>query len=165
MPSKNDDAPDQKAARSRSQVIERDRKAFELRRRGKNFDEIATELGFANKGSAYKAHARAMARGQVDSTSIEEARQLELARLDAMQAGLWKAASRGDLGAVDKSLKIMMRRDRLLGLAVAARSPGRGTNESGTGTGSGAGVVVGRDRLDEMREKRERDAAHRSSST
>ena len=157
MPPKNADS--KSPQRGRSQVMERDRKALELRRRGKNFDEIARELGFANKGSAYKAYARAMERGRVD-TSIEEARNLELARLDAMQAGLWKAASRGDLGAVDKSLKIMMRRDRLLGLAIAARAS---VQQPHDGDRDPAGVVVGKARLDEMREKRERDAAQRYS--
>lgn len=155
--------PEKDSRRSRAQVIERDREAFELRRQGKNFDDIATELGFANKGSAYKAYARAMARGRVDGTSVTDDRELELARLDALQAEVWKKASRGDLSAVDKVLKIMARRDRLKGLAVAAHAASRGS-ESDRG-GDPSKVVVARDRLDEMREKRERDAANRSAGS
>lgn len=151
--------PDPK--RSRAQVLERDRLAFELRQQGKNFDQIATELGFANKGSAHKAYTRAMARGRIDGTSVADERELELARLDALQSEVWKAASRGDLSAVDKVLKIMARRDRLLGLAVAAHAASRQSDSSRGGDPSK--VVVGRDRLDEMREARERNAADRSA--
>lgn len=157
---KAESAPEQESRRSRSQVAERDHRAFELRREGKNFDDIALELGFANKGSAYKAYARALARGRVADLSAADERELELARLDALQSAIWKDASRGDLTAVDKSLKIMARRHKLLGLDIAAHASGRSKQDA---NGDPSGVVVGRDRLDEIREKRKRDAAHRSS--
>jgi len=42
--------------------------------------------------------------------------QLELERLDAMQAAIWDDAMNGHLGAIDRVLKIMERRAKLLGL-------------------------------------------------
>jgi len=46
----------------------------------------------------------------------EDARDLELMRLDEMQRGLWEKAAAGDTQAVSAALRVMERRARLLGL-------------------------------------------------
>lgn len=54
-------------------------------------------------------------RAQV-AADAAELRAEEVSRLDAMLAGLWPDARRGHLGAVDRVLRLMERRARLLGL-------------------------------------------------
>jgi hypothetical protein len=46
----------------------------------------------------------------------QELRALEALRLDQMQAALWQQATDGDVRAIDRILRIMERRARLLGL-------------------------------------------------
>ena len=46
----------------------------------------------------------------------DELRTLELERLDRLLLGVWGQAAKGNQGAVDRALKIMERRARLLGL-------------------------------------------------
>jgi hypothetical protein len=46
----------------------------------------------------------------------EELRSMELERLRSLQVSLWSRAKEGDLGAVDRILKIMERRAKLTGL-------------------------------------------------
>jgi transposase-like protein len=100
----------------RVQAQENRRKAVELRRAGASFSQIAAQLGMA-KSSAHKAVSKALAeiRGELD----EQARLLqaqEADRLDALQTKMWTRAIGGDVIAIDKVLRIMERRARLLGL-------------------------------------------------
>lgn len=97
-----------------SELIEKELRALELRRAGVTYDVIATELGFANKGGAYKAVQRALKRTLQEPA--DELIVLEVDRLDRLQRAVWQAAMRGDLGAVTKALQIAERRARLLGL-------------------------------------------------
>jgi hypothetical protein len=66
------------------------------------------------------AHALA----NLQEQTLEDANQLrvlELARLDEMQATLWQKVRDGNLKAVDRVMRIMERRSRLMGLDAAAR--------------------------------------------
>lgn len=75
----------------------REQRAVALRLAGKNFDEIADEVGFASRGAAYDAFMR---RVRADSTAdVGEIRDQELARLDALGASLWPIAM-GDINIV-----------------------------------------------------------------
>jgi hypothetical protein len=98
-------------------------KAIELRLRGLSYQEIANELGYANRGSVYTIIQHALAL-QV-SAVVEEHRELELARLDALMLALWPAAQAGDVGSIDAAVRIVMERSRLLGLLLprAKRKP------------------------------------------
>lgn len=102
------------AARARS--LDRQLKALELRRMGKSYHEIAAALGMG-RSQAHKLvqDGLAEARAQV-AADAAELRAEEVSRLDAMLAGLWPDARRGHLGAVDRVLRLMERRARLLGL-------------------------------------------------
>jgi hypothetical protein len=46
---------------------------------------------------------------------------MELERLDEMLLGLWEKAKAGDLGAVEKAIRIMERRAKLLGLDAPSK--------------------------------------------
>ena len=112
----------------RVRKMERQVKAMDLRRSGLTYQEIANKLGVSleTAHSAVKAGMNEIAehiRGDAAVLAAEE-----VARLDAMMVGLWTQARTGHLGAVDRVLRIMERRARLLGLDAA---PKRAPDDAG----------------------------------
>ncbi len=99
---------------SEDEIKERDSKVFELRIQGFTFEQIAVQVGFSGPSGAWQAYQRI--RSEFIFESVEEARQLELMRLDEMQFAVWDRAINGDLPALSCVLKIMDRRAKLLGL-------------------------------------------------
>ncbi len=90
--------------------------ALELRRAGHGYQEIANRLGCSlSTAHGYIKEAMAEARVQIDADAAELKAE-EYSRLDGMLAALWDAAKLGDLQAIDRVLKIMERRAKLLGL-------------------------------------------------
>lgn len=71
-----------------AELIERERQVLQLKRAGLTFDVIAERLGYANRGGAYKAYKRALARTLQQPAA--EVRELEQDRLDAIQARVWQ---------------------------------------------------------------------------
>ena len=89
---------------------------------GLSFDVIAQELGYANRGAAWKA-AQACLERQT-AASVNELRDLELARLDTLQAAYWtQATDGGSIRATELILKISAQRIRLLGMESPNRPP------------------------------------------
>lgn len=88
--------------------------AFELRKSGASFRQIAEQLGYADESGARKAVMALLKKQQVEA--VEDYRKVELARLDAMLLAIAQQVRQGHLGAIDRALKIMERRARLLGL-------------------------------------------------
>lgn len=102
--------------------------AFELRKAGVSYEEIAKKLGYRNAESVRATiHSRIARHYKASQKDVEEIMGLELERLDALQLLCWKAAQEGDLGAVDKILKIMERRAKLMGLDVQTDTQGNTT--------------------------------------
>lgn len=96
--------------------IKRQAEALELRRAGLGFEEIASRLGVGkSQAHRYVVAGLADARAQIRA-SADELKSEDLSRLDAMLTGLWPRARKGEAIAVDRVLKIMERRARLLGL-------------------------------------------------
>lgn len=93
---------------------EKQRQALELRKGGVSYAAIATRLGYRGASGAWHA-VRAALRKTLQEPA-DELRQLELERLDGMLLGIAPQVSRGNFGAIDRALKIMERRARLLGL-------------------------------------------------
>lgn len=116
----------------------RDLEALLLRQDGHSFQEIADKLGFLNRDGAWKAVQRALRTTQISATP-DEHRQVELARLDELTTALAKLAKDGDLGAVDRMLKISVQRSRLLNLYVSVNAPM--SNPGDAGDGEGAQVI------------------------
>jgi hypothetical protein len=96
------------------QTLKRDSRVYELRIQGLTFDAIANEVGFSGPSGAWQAYQRI--RHEVIFESIDDARQLELMRLDELQVAVWDRAVNGELPAAHCVLKIMDRRAKLLGL-------------------------------------------------
>ncbi len=103
------------------EAIERQSKALELRKAGLSFDEIAKQTGYHGKAAAYKAVHTALQRTLREPA--DELRTLEAERLDCLLAGIWKLATEGEPGALDRILRIMERRAKLLGLDIPPPKP------------------------------------------
>ena len=117
---------------------ERAAQALELHLAGATYERIPGALGFANRGSAFKAVQAALAARPAAPEQAEVVR-LEVARMDALLTGLWPAARRGDVAAVDRVLKIGERRAELLAMTTAATA-----------------TAPSPDALDELRARRDR---------
>ena len=102
------------SAQRRVEVEKRRTKAVELAAEGRDYAEIAAELGYHDRSGAYKAVSAALRAEQAEGVDL--LRQLETMRLDALQESLWDAATSGDARAVDQVVRIIMARVRLLGL-------------------------------------------------
>lgn len=97
-----------------AEVIARENHVLELRRAGLSFERIAQEIGIGDRSTAHKIYKRAL--GRVHQEPAAEIRQLEGDRLDRLQVAVWTKALAGNMQAVDRVLRIMERRAKLLGL-------------------------------------------------
>lgn len=102
------------ASSRRIEAAEKRARALDLRKAGATYDQIAEQVGFSNRGNAYRAIQTALK--ELTAEPAHEVQRLEVERLDAMLLGLWGQARRGNQGAVDRVLRIQERRARLLGL-------------------------------------------------
>lgn len=101
---------------AKARTLDRQKQALELRRMGKGYIEIAAHLGMS-KSQAHRLVRAGLedARAQIGAEA-NELKAEELSRLDAMLQGVWPDARKGGQGAIDRVLKIMERRSKLLGL-------------------------------------------------
>lgn len=93
--------------------------ALELRKAGLTLDEIARQVGYRSAASVHNAIRIAMQQSLQEPA--DEVRQIELERLDKMHRALWPQAIRGEHGAIDRVLRIMERRAKLIGLDAPAK--------------------------------------------
>lgn len=100
--------------RNRPLAAWRKARAVELAIAGRTYDQIAAEVGYANRGTAYKVVQQALHGRTV--AAVDELRCFEVDRLNALQLAVWPDAMAGDVSAVEAVLKIVMQRCRLLGL-------------------------------------------------
>lgn len=109
----------QKASPKRIAAMERQRQALDLRKSGMSFERIGELLGYANSKGAWKAvqaALRTMLREPAESVRV-----LEEARLEAMLQAVWPRVLKDEPFAIDRALKILARRAKLLGLDAPTR--------------------------------------------
>jgi hypothetical protein len=106
--------PESKSSPRRVSAKLRQAQAIQLRIAGLTFEAIKTAVGYRSKQAAYDAVKRGLK--QVVETPAAELRDLDLQRLDAMLRAIWPRALAGELRAMDRVLKILESRARLLGL-------------------------------------------------
>lgn len=94
--------------------------ALELRKTGIPFRVVAERLGYADESGARKAVASLLSREEYEA--VDDYRLLELERLDKMFVKAYTMASKGHLQAIDRVMKIMDHRAKLLGLYAPAKS-------------------------------------------
>ncbi len=102
-------------------------KSLELRKRAYSYEQIGKALGIS-KQAAYVHVKKALEHLRLEVTEVtDEVKQLELARLDAMIARLWRDAMPDDPNAeadhkkMETMLKVMDRRAKYLGLDAATK--------------------------------------------
>jgi hypothetical protein len=93
---------------------EREAKALDLRSLGYSLEKIARELGWTQPSSASKAIQRALDR--IPMEAAKRLRDIELHALDLAQRSLADKIVGGHLGAIDRLIRIMDHRAKLLGL-------------------------------------------------
>src|SRR6266542_3076396 len=93
---------------------DRQLRALELRKKGRDYRYIATSLEYAGPSGAYQAVMTALK--ETLREPADEVRKLELDRLDAMLTAIWPLALAPDLKAQEQVLRLMDRRARYLGL-------------------------------------------------
>lgn len=109
-------------AQRRIEAKERALKALELRKKGMRYEQIAQQLGYPNRGNAHKAVMKELE--LLAKECLEEAarvRDLELQRLDALYLVAYAEVEGGNIPAIDRCLRIMERRAKLLGLDAAEK--------------------------------------------
>ena len=94
---------------------------MELATAGRSYQEIAEQVGYGNRGTAFRAVSDALERQAVQS--VDSYRRVELDRLEALQHAIWGRAMAGDPEAVLAARKIILARCRLLGLFPSRRQP------------------------------------------
>ena len=99
---------------ARKTAAEKRAEALELRAMGYSYQAIADEVGYGSRGAAHKAVAQELR--NIPREAAEQAREMELGRLDDLQMAAMNAAMAGDLFAIDRVVKIVESRARLLGL-------------------------------------------------
>ena len=98
----------------RVRIKERRLRALELRMRGLTYADIASQVGYASPSGAHKAVRAALEAEALMAAS--EVRDLLVMRLETLLQGIWDAACRGDLQAIDRVLRVLDREAKLLGL-------------------------------------------------
>lgn len=102
---------------TRAQALIRDEKALAMRLQHKTHAEIDKALGYGSRQNVSRALKRRTAALAAEcAETAAEVKAMELARLDAMAAGISKKATGGDLQAIDRALRIMERRSAYEGL-------------------------------------------------
>ncbi|MFA5137102.1 MAG: helix-turn-helix domain-containing protein [Patescibacteria group bacterium] len=111
-----------KSSVRRIRTTEKTLKALELRKRGMNYTQIGEELG-CNRSTACR-YVLSELENLADKCREEavHVRDLELQRLDELYLIAYRAISDGnDLAGIDRCLRIMERRAKLLGIDAAAK--------------------------------------------
>lgn len=108
---------------ARDRARDRETRAVAMRVRGASYQEIAEAVGYYDKAGAQKAVTRALAAAaseQREDRAVLVQRELDL--IDACIAGLAEKVGRGDVRAVEGTLRAIERRARLLGLDAPMRA-------------------------------------------
>jgi hypothetical protein len=112
--------------------LDRELAVVELRREGKTWQQIADAVSYATPMGAWKAYQRACQRTLQEPT--DEARRIELDRLDALQRTYWEPAVEGNLRAADFVLRVIDRRARILGIDAPQKIQAEVVNYDGIGS-------------------------------
>ncbi|CAB4194596.1 hypothetical protein UFOVP1264_51 [uncultured Caudovirales phage] len=93
------------------------RKAYEMRKSGKSWYQIAENLKITERNAAEQvANAISTAAAFVDEGTKQYLLAMEVERLDDLQQAVWQDAIGGDIKAVETALRIIQARAKVLGL-------------------------------------------------
>ena len=141
--------------------LDRELAVVELRREGKTWQQIADAVSYATAMGAWKAYQRACQRTLQEPT--DEARRIELDRLDALQRTYWEPAVEGNLRAADFVLRVIDRRARILGIDAPQKIQAEVVNYDGVGSIDAEVDRIAR--IIEAAELAERERSERNTTT
>ena len=110
-----------KSSVRRIRTTEKTLRALELRKRGLNYTQIGEKLGCARSTACRYVLSELENLADKCREEAVHVRDIELQRLDALYLKAWEAVEEGDLPAIDRCLRIMERRAKLLGLDAAEK--------------------------------------------
>ena len=111
-----------KSSVRRIRTTEKTLKALELRKRGLNYTQIGKKLGCHRSTACRYVLSELENLAEKCREEAAHVRDLELQRLDDLYLIAYRAIIRGnDLAGIDRCLRIMERRAKLLGLDTAAK--------------------------------------------
>jgi DNA-binding CsgD family transcriptional regulator len=105
----------------RAAYTERRVKVLELAKAGASFRQIARALNVSHETARKDLAAVMDALKQEQIAGAEELRAMELERLNMAMAGIAQRVRQGDLGAIDRWIKLCESRRKLLGLDAATK--------------------------------------------
>jgi len=103
-------------------TLQKHLKVLQLRLEGLDFKTIAERTGYGSPAAAYAAYRNALSDVVVENA--DEARALDLKRLDRMLRALWPRVLQGVPNAVQAACTVLRRRSSLLGLDAATGGGG-----------------------------------------
>lgn len=121
-----DSAPAQ--PKPRRTAAEKQRRAVEMRTTGASFQDIADALGYRDRSTARRSYLAGLSH-LPELEDRDTMLRVESARLDALQAAVWKLAMTGDSESVRTVLRVMQRRAKLLGLDAPTKTEHKVTSE------------------------------------
>lgn len=118
-----------KFSAAKARKLDQQAKAMELRRMGYGYQKIADQLDCSvSTAYGYIKEALTETKQQIEGDALELKAE-EISRLDGMLQGIWQEARKGNYGSIDRVLKIMERRARMLGLDAPVRASVGGDGE------------------------------------
>jgi hypothetical protein len=103
----------------RQLALKREIIGLRMKAKGQNYTEIGVALGISKQGAARVVKRAYLKLSKEATESATDARTLDLHRLEQLHEAIWDKAmqaGKGQMGAVDRVLKLMERRSRLMGL-------------------------------------------------
>jgi predicted transcriptional regulator len=110
-----------KSSVRRIRTTEKTLKALELRKRGMNYTQIGKKLGCARSTACRYVLSELENLADKCREEAVHVRDLELQRLDALYLVAYAEVEDGNIPAIDRCLRIMERRAKLLGLDAAEK--------------------------------------------
>jgi DNA-binding CsgD family transcriptional regulator len=111
-----------KTSARRLTYAERKLQALELRKGGATFQQIGDALGISKQNAHKHVMTALTAMNEQIAEEASVMRTLELERLDKLWFAMYRQATQGNQGAVDRCIRIMERRAKLLGLDAPTRT-------------------------------------------
>jgi predicted transcriptional regulator len=110
-----------KSSVRRIRTTEKTLKALELRKRGMNYTQIGEKLGCARSTACRYVLSELENLADKCREEAVQVRDLELHRLDELYLVAYAEVEDGNIPAIDRCLRIMERRAKLLGLDAAEK--------------------------------------------
>lgn len=117
--------PESASSPRRIDAAEKRTRALQLRKAGATYDQIAQQVGYENRGNAYRAVMQELK--ELPKDDAAEVLTLEVERLDQLLVALWPKAMKGDVRSAETVIRLMERRAKLLGLDAPAAVNVQGT--------------------------------------